>query len=600
MKFSFQSVGSKVMGCVTLALIIMVAGIYISNSSSLRSFGYTKEIERARALTTFCEEIRTFIGDLNAKETFNIEDLLKRYQEDRSRGKEYTETDIYKTIPVVAAWTAAEKKATELGYQFRVPKNDPRNPANTPRKGLEQAVVNYLEGVGGIEEIENAGGIIIFPENKEDAARIGEIGVLHQGEEKLNNAEGSGTHSVNAVRFFRSIKLTQDCLLCHGSLTSDKDFLGFQKEGWKVGEVHGAFEIIAPLDGLDTQIASTGRRQFSISGGALILTLIAISALISITVTKPLASIKSMLQDIAEGEGDLTKELVANSSDEVGEVAKWFNVFIHKLRNLIAEISNASEQVAASSTELSESSQTLANAATEQAANLEETSASVEELTSSIEHNANHSIKTSEESNTVAKQAEQGGQAVTETVTAMKRIAEQITIIDDIADQTNLLALNAAIEAARAGEMGKGFAVVAIEVRKLAERSQLAAKEIGQLAKSSVSNAENAGSLIQDIVPAIQKTAKFMEEIASACTEQSDGADQIRNAIEQLDIVTQQNSATSEESASASEQLSAQAQMLKELVSQFKIEEDQVTHTNNYGSSTGFEQQQSNQKLLTS
>ncbi len=274
-------------------------------------------------------------------------------------------------------------------------------------------------------------------------------------------------------------------------------------------------------------------------------------------------------QHIADG--DLTQEVAINQKDEIGILANSLNIMRAKLNDVMTNIGLSSEQVAASSEELSASAQNLANASTEQASNLEETSASIEQLTSSVEQNAVNAQKANDMSQQSAEEADKGGQAVMETVDAMKKIAEQITIVDDIADQTNLLALNAAIEAARAGEMGKGFAVVAVEVRKLAERSQEAAREIRTLAKDSVGRAEQAGELIQQLVPAIQNASQLVQEISSACAEQSNGAAQIRNAIEQLDEVTQQNSATSEECASASEELSSQAQSLQSLISQFKI-----------------------------
>lgn len=294
-------------------------------------------------------------------------------------------------------------------------------------------------------------------------------------------------------------------------------------------------------------------------------------------ITAPLNRMTAMLQDIAEGEGDLTKELEASGKDEVGEAAKWFNLFVGKIRDLIREIASVAEQVASSSAELSSSSTGLASGATEQAANLEETSASIEELNASIQSNAELSQESRKTATECAVQAENGGRAVEETVEAMKRIANQIAIIDDIADQTNLLALNAAIEAARAGEMGKGFAVVAVEVRKLAERSQEAAKEISELASNSVAGAEQAGKLIQGVVPGIQETARIVGEMSSATEEQASGAEQISLAVNQLDQVTQQNASTAEESAAASEELSAQAQLLQEMVGQFKVSADGQT-----------------------
>ncbi|MEW6237535.1 MAG: methyl-accepting chemotaxis protein [Candidatus Omnitrophota bacterium] len=573
MKWEFKSISTKFLLGVTAAMVVVVMGLYLFNTHSVRVFGYEKEIERARALTSFCEQVRAFIGILNENKAFNTGPLVEDFLKAKESGQKYDETVLYKTIPVVAAWLTAETKAKELGYIFRVPKNQPRNPKNAPRAGLEQSVVDYLEGRGGLEAIETAGGKIIYPDDKQKAQSLGEIGVLHIGVDRGNAAENNAAIPINAVRFFRSIKLTQDCLLCHGSPKGELDITGGAKEDWAVGETHGAFEIIAPLENLDHQITFMGRIQYLISGGVLILSLLGIFAMLSVTIIKPLNRLKARLQDIAEGEGDLTKQLEAHTKDEIGQVAEWFNRFVSQLRDLMREISHAAEQVSASSGELSSASQSLASSSTQQAANLETTTASVEELVHSIEQNSENAEKTNKISTEAAKEAEKGGAAVIENVEAMKTITQKISIINEIADQTNLLALNAAIEAARAGEMGKGFAVVAVEVRKLAEKSQQAAKEIGALAKDSVEKAEKAGISIREIVPIIQNAAQRMQEIAAACAEQSTGADQIRRAVSEIDIATQQNSATSEETASSSEQLSAQAQMLQSLVARFKVED---------------------------
>jgi len=573
MKWEFKSISTKFLLGVTAAMVVVVTGLYLFNTYSVRVFGYEKEIQRARALTSFCEQVRTFVGILNEKKAFNTDQLVVDFTKAKESGQNYDETVFYKTVPVVAAWTTAEMKAKELGYIFRVPKNQPRNPKNAPRPGLEQAVVDHLEGKGPLSAIEAAGGKIIYPEDKQKAQSLGEIGILHIGSDKGNAAENGANIPINAVRFFRSIRLSQDCLSCHGFPKEEKDLLGFAKEGWNAGETHGAFEIIAPLDTHDRQIAFMGRMQYLISGGVLILSLLGIFAMLSVTIIKPLNRLKARLQDIAEGEGDLTKQLEAHTQDEIGQVAEWFNRFVGQLRDLMREISQAAEQVAASSQELSAASQSLASSATEQAANLETTTASVEELVHSIEQNSENAEQTNKISTEAAHEAEKGGAAVIENVEAMKIITQKISIINEIADQTNLLALNAAIEAARAGEMGKGFAVVAVEVRKLAEKSQQAAKEIGSLAKESMEKAEKAGKSIREIVPVIQNAAQRMQEIAAACAEQTTGADQIRKAVSEIDLATQQNSATSEETASSSEELSAQAQSLQSLVARFKVED---------------------------
>ena len=223
------------------------------------------------------------------------------------------------------------------------------------------------------------------------------------------------------------------------------------------------------------------------------------------------------------------------------------------------------------STAVSATAQSLSQGNSEQAASVEEASAAVQQMSSSIKQNSENSKVTDGIASKAAKDAGEGGGAVGETVAAMKKIAGKISIIDDIAYQTNLLALNAAIEAARAGEHGKGFAVVAAEVRKLAERSQVAAQEIIELAGSSVALAEKAGKLLTDMVPSITKTSDLVQEITAASEEQSTSAGQINATMDQLNTVTQQNAASSEELASTAEEVNAQAEQLRQLMEYFKI-----------------------------
>ena len=193
-------------------------------------------------------------------------------------------------------------------------------------------------------------------------------------------------------------------------------------------------------------------------------------------------------------------------------------------------------------------------------------------MTASIAQNTENAKITDGMASKAARDAVEGGEAVTATVEAMKQIAKKIGIIDDIAAQTNLLALNAAIEAARAGEHGKGFAVVAAEVRKLAERSQVAAQEIGEVAGTSVALAEKAGRLLAEIVPNIRKTSDLVQEITAASTEQSSGVGQINSAVSQLNQTTQQNASSSEELAATSEEMSSQAEQLQQTMSFFKLD----------------------------
>ena len=242
---------------------------------------------------------------------------------------------------------------------------------------------------------------------------------------------------------------------------------------------------------------------------------------------------------------------------------------VREIRTIAGEVSSASQSISTASVEIS-------NGATTQAASAEEASSSMEEMVSNIKQNADNAQQTDKIANKSAKDAQESGHAVVEAVTAMKEIADKISIIEEIARQTNLLALNAAIEAARAGEHGKGFAVVAAEVRKLAERSQKAAGEINQLSGTTVKVSEKAGEMLDKLVPDIQKTAELVQEITAASKEQDTGAEQINKALQQLEKVIQQNASASEEMASTTEELTGQADQLMSALGFFHTGEDEV------------------------
>lgn len=242
-----------------------------------------------------------------------------------------------------------------------------------------------------------------------------------------------------------------------------------------------------------------------------------------------------------------------------------------KLSEVIQEVRSAAEELASASEQVSATAQSLSQGASLQASSVEQVSASIEQILSSITQNSENSNVTSTIAAKSAQEAAAGGEAVASTVESIQEIAQRITVIDDIAYQTNLLALNAAIEAGRAGEHGRGFDVVASEVRKLAQRSQVAAQEISELAKSGVQRAEVAGKSFKEMVPSIRKTADLVQEISEASAEQAAGVQQVNVAIGQVTHATQQNAAASEELTSTAEEMSSQAEGLQQTVGYFKL-----------------------------
>jgi methyl-accepting chemotaxis protein len=326
----------------------------------------------------------------------------------------------------------------------------------------------------------------------------------------------------------------------------------------------------AVRDGTATQVSA--RNTMLITAVVALVLAIVIAALITMNLLGTLggepAYAAQILHSVASGRLDVN---VHTKPGDQSSMLYAVSNMVEKLNQVIAEVNSATDALTSAAEEVSTTAQSLSQASSEQAAGVEETSASIEQMTASIAQNTDNAKITEGIASKAAREATEGGEAVKATVVAMNQIAQKIGIIDDIAYQTNLLALNAAIEAARAGEHGKGFAVVAAEVRKLAERSQIAAQEISTVASGSVELAGKAGTLLDEIVPSIKKTSSLVQEISAASQEQSSGVGQINSAVTQLSQTTQQNAASSEELAATAEEMSGQAEQLQQSMSFFKL-----------------------------
>jgi len=314
----------------------------------------------------------------------------------------------------------------------------------------------------------------------------------------------------------------------------------------------------------------------------IILILFVISRIVSTSISAPILKLSNEFQKLSNG--DLTRKVESSlikRKDEIGDISRAMDLVLDSLNKMILEIRSTSFGILSGGNQVSDAAQSLSQAANELASSVEETTASIEEMQVTISQNTENAIKAEKISTDVAKEAEQGGIAVNDTVESMKKIAETISIITEIANNINMLALNAAIEAARAGEHGEGFAVVATEVRKLAERTLKAADEIKILSNVSVEVAYKAGEIITEIVPKIIQTADMVQEIASSSKEQKSSVQQLSSSAIQQDKITQLVSANAEELASASEEMTSQSKNLVDLVSIFKLKSKQVT---DYGS----------------
>ena len=288
------------------------------------------------------------------------------------------------------------------------------------------------------------------------------------------------------------------------------------------------------------------------------------------SLSKPIKLEVEYAKRLANGELDAIINI--NQKDEIGVLADALRTIAGSTKRVITSVIEATNNLADASYQLSGSSQNLSSGASEQASSIEEVSASMEQMASNIQQNADNANQTEDITRAVTTQVSQGSDIVLSSVESMEKIADKISIISDIAFQTNILALNASVEAARAGEYGKGFGVVATEVGKLADKTKTAASEINEISKASVEIAGKTKELMGELVPSIQNSSMLVQEISAASKEQRDAADQINNAIQILNDVSQQNAASAEEMATNSEELSSQAEQLVSVISHFKIE----------------------------
>ncbi|CDS50369.1 Methyl-accepting chemotaxis protein I (serine chemoreceptor protein) [Polaromonas sp. CG9_12] len=331
-------------------------------------------------------------------------------------------------------------------------------------------------------------------------------------------------------------------------------------------------------------------REMGFLGGALVLAVVMMAIALAITIrraVKPLQLISERLEAI--GQGDLSQPVLSDRSDEIGVISRSVEFMRNSLVDIVGNVRQGTDTIATASSQIAAGNMDLSSRTEQQASSLEETAASMEELTSTVKQNADNARQANQLAVSASSVAVKGGAVVSQVVDTMsainassKKIVDIIGVIDGIAFQTNILALNAAVEAARAGEQGRGFAVVAAEVRNLAQRSAAAAKEIKTLIGDSVDKVEEgskqvaeAGKTMDEIVGSVRRVTDIMAEITAASQEQTQGIEQVNQAITQMDQVTQQNAALVEEAAAAAASLQEQAGGLSQVVSVFKLGQEQ-------------------------
>ena len=565
-------------------LVLIIFGFYYYQQSNQ---ALMTTVDASRLLALSAESTRIEMEKKWAHGLFTLEDM-RVWAEAGEREK------ILNAVPVVSAWQAAMRNAKETGFIFKVPKFQPRNPKNSPDP-LEGRVLKKMK-----------------------AERLQEY---YEVEE-----------STNTVHYFRAVYLTDTCLYCHGDPNKSEEYwgntqgldaTGTRMEGWKTGEMHGAFEIIHSLDKADAKLAATIFKALILASFAGALNVLLIVLFANRQVVKPIQQTMLMLEDLEQGH--LKKRLNLDQGDEIGRMAKSMNSFADclqfdivatldrlskgdldlgvvprdkddvirgallnletELNELISTVQAAGGQIANGSSHVGDVSQVLAQGATDSAASLQEISSSLNIMVDQIQTNAANAMQVDSSSSQAQLAAAEGGERMARMAEAMddinqagQNIQKIIKVIDEIAFQTNLLALNAAVEAARAGQHGKGFAVVAEEVRNLADRSAKAAAETSALIAGTVEKTEHGVEVVKQVEASLQQIDENINIVSGLATKisessqtQSKGIGEINDGLTLIDGVIQTNTATSEETAATAEELSSQSAHLFALLKRFKL-----------------------------
>ena len=419
------------------------------------------------------------------------------------------------------------------------------------QKALAKANLLHLKLTNNV----NSKSVIGISSLKEDVDQLNKIGgVPYVLNDIINNISNAVT---DFIPLYKSSKLLE--------------LKKYEKAKELMWEVRKASELgrdgLLEMGANSASLIQQGQEILIISIVVVLLLGIGLSYFLANSITRPLENGIALAEKAAKG--DLSVSFSSDSKDEVGRLATALDTMVGNIKKVVDEISLSANKMVNASEKLTRESTELSEGASEQASAAEEVSSSMEEMYANIQQNTDNSKETERIAVNAVEGMKISNNSSEEAKNYIEDITEKISIIGDIAFQTNILALNAAVEAARAGQEGRGFAVVAAEVRKLAERSQQAAGDINTASQNTLTSSNEARNNLLQITPEIEKTAMLVQEITSASLEQVAGVEQINNALQQLNQITQRNASNSEEISTAARELEELSVMLKQSVSVF-------------------------------